>query len=135
MGRMRWLGVRRGRVLGSAWAVLACCAAAGCGASNPLALAVPQGLRTVEPMKLPLADSFLALSTLPGGEVLEQFSLRNGAPLRTLLDLPKDRFLAPGVAAGSGGAVWLTLASGARERGPWSLGWAVSGCSRQLGVR
>lgn len=136
MGRMRWPGWRRGLLLGVPAALLVCWGTAGCGAGHPLALAIPEGLRTVEHFESPLGDSFVSVWRPRGSHksVLEQFSLRNGTPLRTLLDLPERRAGGDSVALGSGGVAWLTISRGPRLRSWDSPGAdpAPDSCSGEL---
>jgi hypothetical protein len=60
---------------------------------------------------LPLGASFLSLWYADGSNVIEQFSLENGAPLRTLLSLKAGSF-----ASGPEGMLWLTVTSGPKSQ-------------------
>jgi hypothetical protein len=76
----------------------------------------------VKPFKAPRAQSFVSVwrPGERGRPVLEQFSLRNGAPLRTLLKLPPDSYGPERVevtpAVGADGTMWLLVSSGPRRR-------------------
>lgn len=75
----------------------------------------------VKRFKAPRAQSFVSIwrPGETGRPVLEQFSLRDGTPLRTLLKLPPDSFGPERVevtpAVGANGTMWFLVSSGPRR--------------------